>query len=94
MDDDGLAGFLRARLDEKQQFAEGLLESPPGVSGMRGLAEQMLREVGAGREILTAYIKVEAYRRRDDAWIAFRFAAETLAAVYSDHPDHRLEWEP
>lgn len=51
-----------------------------------------LREVEAGRQILTAYIKVEADGLRGDGWIAFRFAVETLAGIWRDHPEYLLEW--
>lgn len=53
-----------------------------------------LREVEVKREILTAYIKTEASGHRVDrhAWIALRFAVETLAGVWSDNPEYRQEW--
>jgi hypothetical protein len=55
---------------------------------------RVLREVAAKREILAAYIKIEADGFRDNGWIVLRFAVETLAAVDSDHADYRSEWAP
>lgn len=44
--------------------------------------DSVLRRIAAHRQILTAYIKVEADGIRGDGWIALRFAVETLAEGY------------
>jgi len=76
----------------------GPYEGSPTLAQARHIARhdpgRALREVEAKRDILTAYIKTEAGGYRGEGWIAFRFAVETLAMVWSDHPDCRPEWKP
>ena len=95
---DDLTAFLNARLNEKQQFAERLLAHPPyGVSGMRGIAEQMLREVEAGRKIAAEYAPVAGNDGPGEPEYAYGWAEglgtaiRALAAAWSDHPDYRPE---
>ena len=105
---DDLTAFLRARLDEAAATAWAvhdvtkcdalLYEEDMADAAARtpdcdcGYPARVLREVEAGREILTAYIKAGACGYRGEGWITLRFAVETLAAVWSGHPDYRQEW--
>ena len=55
-----------------------------------------LREVEAKRAILNAYACTDGNSPRDrdrGRWDALCAAVRYLAAVYSDHPDYRQEWE-
>jgi Family of unknown function (DUF6221) len=101
---DEWTAFVSARLDEDEAAAKAAqdvraewylacADDPVIVGALRehvgrhGPA-RVLREVEALRAILTAYIKIEAHGDRDRGWIAFRFAVETLAEAWSDHPDY------
>ena len=75
-------------------FDEGAPSDEEAAHIARHDPARALREVEAMREILTAYVKTEAGGYRGDGWIAFRFAVETLAEVWSGHPDYRPEWKP
>ena len=86
-----MVAFVWARLDEDERE---LVKDPPHGLGYANLAARMRREVAAMRDILTAYVKIEADGHRDNGWIALRFAVETLAAIWSDHPDYRAERKP
>ena len=96
-----MVAFVRARLDEDEARARRVQaalddgwnyfdETPTELID----PARALREVEAKRDILTAYVKIETDGHRDNGWIALRFAVETLAAIWSDHPDFRPEWAP
>ena len=107
MDDDGLIAFLRARLDEDEQLAGGVLEGN-AASRSGGLvstlwdeedarARRDLREVEAGRAILDAYTRTDGDSPRDrdrGRWDGLHAAVRHVAAVYGDHPGYRPEWKP
>ena len=111
-----LVAFLAARLDEDAATADALFfacripDRIPDFTAAGGpAAEQFwghftaaraLREVEAGRAILTEYgtaLQVPADRETEDE-VSWRLALEKVitirAAVYSDHPGYRPEWAP
>jgi hypothetical protein len=94
---DDLIAFLMARYAEDWSAARELVD---------GLDEsRATREVEAKRAILDACEWVTArkadgggietdYQFRSGQVNALETAVQTLAAVYSDHPDYRQEWKP
>ena len=93
---DDLVAFLRARLDED---ADGLAiadDQEYGFCEADGLhlwPPRALREVEAKRAILGAYESQRAAQFHDDAVVnELADVVQTLASIYSDHPDWRPAW--
>jgi hypothetical protein len=79
-----LIAFLNARLDEKRLYAEGLITyGPHDVSGLVGLRAQMLREVEAGRKLIT--VALESAVMIDGEWGDGHEAAEIADGQCGDH---------
>ena len=77
--------FLLARIAEDEEAARQF----PGAADLR-----VLRECAAKRAIIEHCRTLEAKVFNDDLWNVDEHddILQSLAAVYSDHPDYRSEW--
>lgn len=93
-----LVAFLRARIDEDEQYGHLTLHVPAGQIydgerwvDVRVTGQQVLREAQAKRALLN---EIESELADDDTCEMPRWRLQVLAAVYNLHPDYDPTWAP
>jgi hypothetical protein len=90
-------GYQEGRVEDGHGDVVVYDEGAPTLAQAKHIARhdpaRVLREVAAKRAILGAYESQRAAQFYDPAVVdELRDVIETLASVYSDHPDYRPKW--